>query len=165
MNKNKNKNKLFKKKTFGGDIIETMQSFTEISFKIIKLIYTPWIWMYSTINYILFRPKSSMPMTKIHMYYLALIIAILLFLFENIIIMLFKYITSKIYLNININNWINFPILYFIMLFYTLFFIFISGTFNKFYLLSLYIIIIILFIIGRARNILHFIEDIIENMK
>ena len=83
-----------------------------------------------------------MPCTWSHIYFIAFIIAIILFVCENSAIIICRAATDNIlnYFNFsafNLNYWISFIQFYFVLLFVTLFYKFIYGNIDKEYLYTL----------------------------
>ena len=106
-----------------------------------------------------------MPCTWSHVYFLAFIIAILLFIVENGAIVVCRAATDNIlnYLNFpafNLNYWISFVQFNFVLLFLTFSYKFINGNVDIFYLYLLTAVLILLFQKGLIIQIVYFITGV-----
>ena len=159
---------MIKKKLKGGNFI----------YSIIKLIEdtAQWIidwfaWLFSPIYSFsnnlswLFKPDGAMPCTWSHLYYLAFIFAIILFIIENIIIIFSRASSDLILKNLNldsfnINQWINFPQFILVLLVFTFLYKFGGGELDIAYLYVLLTVIFLLFQKGIIIQILYLITGI-----
>ena len=106
-----------------------------------------------------------MPCTWSHLYFIAFTIAILLFIFENILIILCRGSTNFILKTFNLptfnlNYWINFVQLNFILLFYTFIYKFSNKNIDNKYFYILFTLILFLLQKGLIIQIIYFISGI-----
>ena len=121
-NQKKQKNKINKIK--GGniayDIIKTIEEIIQFITNIFTKLISPLFTFIDDIFKKFFKPDGAMPCTWSHLYFIAFTIAILLFIFENILIILCRGSTNFILKTFNLptfnlNYWINFVQLNFIL--------------------------------------------------
>ena len=161
-----------KKQINGGDIykiIKTIEDMINYISNIFSFLLKPIFWFLDYVIDYFFKPDGAMPYTWSHIYYFAFIIAIILFVCENIIIVFLRGSTDYIFriLNINsfnINHWIKFYQLNFILLYLTLFYKFRYGILDNTYFIVLLSIITLLFQKGLIMQVLYQISGLWINI-
>ena len=174
INKNSNNNYLLNKTTmkggnFANKVIKTIGDIVQWIFDLINWFLAPIFWF---INYVIswfFKPDGAMPCTWSHIYFVAFIIAIMLFICENSIIILCRALTDNIlnYFNIpsfNLNYWMSFVQFYFVLLISAFLYKFIKGSLDKVYIYMLISILTILIQKGLIIQIIYYITGIWFNI-
>ena len=164
-----NKSSLNKKIMTGGNlahkVVKTIEDTIQWIVNTFNWVFGPIFWFYDYLASWFFKPDGAMPCTWAHVYFLAFIIAILLFIVENGAIILCRAVTDNIlnYLNFpafNLNYWINFVQFNFVLLFLTFSYKFINGNVDIFYLYLLTAVLILLFQKGLIIQTVYFITGV-----
>ena len=184
-NKNKNKNKkggfftdiinkkLNKKKITGGNtsnkIVKTVNDIIQWVIDTYNWTFGPIFWFIDYLASWLFKPDGAMPCTWNHIYFFGFIIAILLFIFENSLIVSCRLVSDNIlnYLNLpafNLNYWISFIQLNFVLLFLTFAYKFINGYIDILYIYLLIAVLFLLFQKGLIIQTIYFISGVWINL-
>lgn len=154
INNRSNNNYLLNKKTikggnFANKVIKTIEDIVQWIFDLINWFLYPIFWFIDYLIGWFFKPEGAMPCTWSHIYFVAFIIAIILFICENIIIILCRALTDNIlnYFNIplfNLNYWMSFIQFYFVLIFLTFIYKFTKGSLDKGYIYMLISVLTIL---------------------
>ena len=154
INNRSNNNYLLNKKTikggnFANKVIKTIEDIVQWIFDLINWFLYPIFWFIDYLIGWFFKPEGAMPCTWSHIYFVAFIIAIILFICENIIIILCRALTDNIlnYFNIplfNLNYWMSFIQFYFVLIFLAFIYKFTKGSLDKGYIYMLISVLIIL---------------------
>ena len=109
INNRSNNNYLQNKKTirggnFANKVIKTIEDIVQWIFDLINWFLAPIFWFIDYLIRWFFKPDGAMPCTWSHIYFVAFIIAIILFICENSIIILCRALTD------NILNYFNIPL-------------------------------------------------------
>lgn len=174
INKKTNNNYLLNKKTmtggnFANKVIKTIEDIVQWFFDLINWFLAPIFWFIDYLIRWFFKPDGAMPCTWSHIYFVAFIIAIILFICENSIIILCRALTDNIlnYFNMpafNLNYWMSFIQFYFILLFFTFLYKFIYGNLDKAYIYLLISVLTILLQKGLVIQTIYYITGIWINI-
>jgi hypothetical protein len=113
-----------------------------------------------------FKPDGTLPLSFAHVGLFGFTLAILLFLYENITIILFRSLTDtfisffKIEIINNINHWVNFRFFNLFLIFYLLIYKFKVGYINSKAYYTILIVLIILFTKGILKNVITYLTGI-----
>ena len=123
INKKQNNEYLLNKKimtggNFANKVIKTIEDIVQMFFDLINWFLAPIFWFIDYLIRWFFKPDGAMPCTWSHIYFVAFILAIILFIFENSLIILCRA-------NHNILNYFNYHISKLLDEFYSILFCFI----------------------------------------
>ena len=170
INKKQNNEYLLNKKTmtggnFANKVIKTIEDIVQFVFDLINWFLAPIFWFIDYLIRWFFKPDGAMPCTWSHIYFVAFILAIILFIFENSSIILCRALTDNIlnYFNIpafNLNYWMSFIQFYFILLFFTFLYKFKYGSLDKKYVYLLISVLTILLQKGLILQTIYYITGL-----
>tara|TARA_B100001094_G_C17458021_1_gene451487 strand:- start:22 stop:519 length:498 start_codon:yes stop_codon:yes gene_type:complete len=157
------------KKIKGGNILykffKTIEDIIKWIVNTIKWLFSPIFWFTNYLISWFFKSDGAMPCTWSHLYYIAFILAIILFIIENSIILIVRGSTDTLLKKLNmssfnINYWINFPQFYIVFLYLTLLYKFLNGTLSSVYYYILLIVLILLFQKGLLLQLIYYLTNI-----
>ena len=170
INQKSNNNYLLNKKiikggNFANKVIKTIEDIVQMIFDLINWFLAPIFWFIDYLFRWFFKPDGAMPCTWSHIYFIAFIIAIILFICENSIIILCRALTDNIlnYFNMplfNLNNWMSFVQFYFVLIFLTFLYKFTKGSLDKGYIYLLISVLTILLQKGLILQTIYYITGI-----
>tara|TARA_Y100000741_G_scaffold55027_1_gene37985 strand:+ start:2120 stop:2740 length:621 start_codon:yes stop_codon:yes gene_type:complete len=170
INNRSNNNYLQNKKTirggnFANKVIKTIEDIVQWIFDLINWFLAPIFWFIDYLIRWFFKPDGAMPCTWSHIYFVAFIIAIILFICENSIIILCRSLTDNIlnYFNMpsfNLNYWMSFTQFYFVLIFLTFIYKFTKGSLDKGYIYLLISVLTILLQKGLIIQTIYYITGI-----
>ena len=170
INNRSNNNYLLNKKTikggnFADKVIKTIGDIVQWIFDLINWFLYPIFWLIDYLIGWFFKPDGAMPCTWSHIYFVAFIIAIILFICENSLIILSRALTDNIlnYFNMppfNLNYWMSFIQFYFVLIFLTFIYKFTKGSLDKGYIYILISVLTILLQKGLILQTIYYITNI-----